>query len=101
MTTVIDLGSLRVSLQHPPLLLINIDCHCPEISGEPVSPYVTHMAVAGVLDKTTDTPLTPAGEDDHSGPVSSMCQAWPDEDEQEEEEMEQQQQQEEKDEERG
>ena len=56
------------------------------------------MAVAGVLDKTTDTPLTPAGEDDHSGPASPMCQARPDKDEQEEEEMEQQ---EEEDEERG
>ena len=26
MTTVTDLGSLRVGLQHPPLLLINMDC---------------------------------------------------------------------------
>ncbi|CAK6977670.1 metalloreductase STEAP4-like isoform X2 [Scomber scombrus] len=53
------------------------------------------MAVAGVLDKTTDTPLTPAGEDDHSGPASSMCQARPDKDEQEEEEMEHQEEEDE------
>jgi len=57
------------------------------------------MVVASVLDKTMDTPLTPAGKEDHSGPASSMCQARPNEEEQKEEEMEQQQ--EEEDEERG
>ena len=53
-----------------------------------------------MLDKTMDTP-TPAGEDDHSGPAFSMCQAQPEEDEKEEEEMDQQRVQEEEDEERG
>ncbi|XP_072231707.1 sodium-dependent phosphate transport protein 2A-like [Leuresthes tenuis] len=54
------------------------------------------MVAAGVLDKTMDTPLTPAGKEDHSGPASSMCQARPDENEQKEEEMEQQEEEEDK-----
>lgn len=53
MTTVTDLGSLRVGLQHPPLLLINMDCAVLRSVGNLSVTHVSALLVYARVDTET------------------------------------------------